>query len=907
MRMRGYNTLFPMAFHYTGTPILAFARRIARGDKDLINEFREIYRVPEEVISTFTDPLKIATYFHQEMKAGMKEMGYSIDWRREFTTVDAAYNRFIEWQFKKLRDGGYIKQGTHPVGWCPVDNNAMGQHDTKGDVEPEIAEFTGIKFILGDTFLPTATLRPETVFGVTNLWINPNTDYVKVRVNGENWIIARPAADRLSYQFNMQVVGHTEIKELIGREVENPIVGSNIPILPASFVDPKGGTGIVMSVPAHAPYDYQALKDLEANPAPLEAYGIRFNTIKERLKPISVIDCEGYPDPPAKAVVEKFDIKHQEDSRLQEATAILYSDEYHKGVMKSNAGQYAGLPVREARERVARDMMATGKAIRLYVLQNAPVFCRCGAEVVVKVLENQWFIDYGNPEWKSRAREALASMSILPEVFRQSFEYTIGWLREKACARSSGLGTRLPWDPNWVIEALSDSTIYMAFYILAKYINGGLIRPEQLNDHFFDFVFLGLGEAGDVAESTGIPIDVLRQVREEFEYFYPLDSRHSGLDLITNHLTFFIFNHVAIFPRKHWPRQIVANGLVLMEGQKMSKSLANIIPLRDGVRAFGADPVRLTVLGAADLSADADISLSQTKELAARLQRLYTQCAEIGKATAKPAELELEDRWLLSRLQRIIEKVTGAMDRMEVREAVLNALYILDQDIDWYMKFTAARGRPRSHPATNFVLREVFSARIRMMAPVVPHIAEELWEMIGGEGFVSTAPWPTVDPSLRDDYAEEAVEFIERVVEDARNILRMAKLKGKKLFFYTSAALKVSTYRMLLNLLAEGIQPRDAIKKVMDALPPTVERRLYFETVKKAAEVILGLSPEARRRQLAITTFDEAQVLKHAAPYIINTLGIRDVEVFQESDPNKYDPQNRARHSLPYRPAIYIE
>ena len=144
-RMQGNQVLFPMAFHYTGTPILAMAERIKSGDKELIDTFIDIYKIPQEVVSNLTEPIKIAKYFHREIKAGMKEIGYSIDWRREFTTVDTQYSAFIHWQFEKLREKGWITRGSHPVGWCPKDRSPVGQHDTLGDIEPEIGEYTLIK------------------------------------------------------------------------------------------------------------------------------------------------------------------------------------------------------------------------------------------------------------------------------------------------------------------------------------------------------------------------------------------------------------------------------------------------------------------------------------------------------------------------------------------------------------------------------------------------------------------------------------------------------------------------------------------------------------------------------------------------------------------------------------------
>jgi leucyl-tRNA synthetase len=199
MRMKGYNVLFPMGFHYTGTPILGMSRRVAAGDAELMETFHKIYKLSDDVISTFVEPVKIASYFHNEIRMGMKEMGYSIDWRREFTTIDRMYSRFISWQFRTLQKKGLIVQGSHPVGWCPRDQNPVSQHDTMGDVEPDFNEYTVIKFRSGDSILPAATLRPETIFGVTNMWVNPEIDYVQTQVDSEKWIVSKEAARKLEF------------------------------------------------------------------------------------------------------------------------------------------------------------------------------------------------------------------------------------------------------------------------------------------------------------------------------------------------------------------------------------------------------------------------------------------------------------------------------------------------------------------------------------------------------------------------------------------------------------------------------------------------------------------------------------------------------------------------------------
>jgi len=156
-------------------------------------------------------------------------------------------------------------------------------------------------------------------------------------------------------------------------------------------------------------------------------------------------------------------------------------------------------------------------------------------------------------------------MSILPNEIVDEFHYVVGWLHERACARQHGMGTKLPWDKDWIVESLSDSVIYMAYYTIARFVNDGTIQAENLSKEFFDYVFLTKGSANKV---SGIKASTVEEIRKEFSYFYPVDSRHSGRDLVPNHLTFFVFNHVAIFPENNWPQQIVVNGSVLMDGKK---------------------------------------------------------------------------------------------------------------------------------------------------------------------------------------------------------------------------------------------------------------------------------------------------------------------------------------------------
>jgi leucyl-tRNA synthetase len=911
MRMRGYNVLLPMAFHYTGTPVLAMSKRLAENDKDLINDFVKVYKVPKEKLKELARPLEMARYFHEEIKAGMKAIGYSIDWRREFTTIDPHYNHFIEWQFQKLREKGYITRGSHPVGWCPKDGNPVGQHDTQGDVEPEIGEFTLIKFRYGDWILPAATLRPETIFGVTNMWLNPKTMYVKVQVNGEKWIVSRESAEKLRY-LNRKVTVQESFKgaQLIGKTVENPATGEKILILPADFVDPKNATGVVMSVPAHAPYDYVALTNLTKNPAPLKEFGISTEEIAV-LKPLSIIALSEYSDIPAGDVVEQMGIHSQEDPKLEDATREVYRHEFHSGKMKADTGKYAGLSVAEAKDKVKQDLTEQGKAEGMYELLNKPVTCRCGTECIIKIFEDQWFINYGDPEWKAVVHKALDKMEILPEELRAEFNYVIDWLHEKACARKSGLGTKLPWDHEWIIESLSDSTIYMAYYTIAKHIKKHAIEPAQLTDEVCDYIFLGVGKPTDVAKRAGIDVKVLGDMRQEFKYFYPLDSRHSGRDLVPNHLTFLIFNHTAIFPEKLWPRQIVTNGSVTMQGAKMSKSFGNIIPLIEGIAQFGADPLRMGILATAELLQDADFSPTLARSMRDRLERFYKFGEEIAKAgnpEVSKQSLTLPDRWMLSRLQEHITMATEAMDKLAVRKAIHSAMYELDQDVQWYVRRIGGRKHSaQSRKAVNYVLRQIIDAQIRMLAPVTPHICEELWEKMNGKGFISLAAWPSADPAKVDTRAEESEALVAATLQDTLDIIKATRMKPKKAHYYAAAEWKRSIFVLAVHKsLAGKISQSDLMKELMKSAEMRKIAKQLAKFVGQITDEVNKMSVEKKQRLNRIGVIDEDQILREARDFFKRELSV-EVHACSEEDPKRYDPKNRAQLAKPYRPAIYIE
>ncbi|MEM3030131.1 MAG: leucine--tRNA ligase [Candidatus Micrarchaeia archaeon] len=867
-RAQGYNVLFPMGFHVTGTPILAMAKRLAAREEELLSLFEKVFGIPKEISLSLAEPTALVAFFSREIEQGMREMGFSIDWRRKFYTYDPDYNAFIQWQFRKLKERGFITKGAHPVPWCPRDNQAVGSHDTRGDIDPELGEFTLIKFAFGDAFLPAATLRPETIYGVTSMWINSDADYVRARVDDENWIVSKEGAEKLAAQGRkVEVLAQLKGSDVKG-ECINPINSQPVPIFPASFVDPSNATGVVMSVPAHAPYDYLALRDY------LRTAG-QLSRLEAMLVP--VLKIEGYGSAPAKEISEAMGIASQNDPKAEEATREIYRKEAHTGVMV--AGKYAGERVLTAKEKIKADLLGEGKASLLHEIINGPVYCRCGARCIVKSIKDQWFIDYGNAAWKRAALECLQGMRVIPQKTIPEYEYTIGWLKEKACTRAQGLGTRFPFDERQMIEALSDSTIYMAYYTVVH-----ILRREEipLSEAAFDYIFLGRGKGSPALDAA----------RREFLYWYPLDSRHSATDLVHNHLTFFIFNHTAVFPRELWPRQIVTNGFVLMEGSKMSKSLGNILPLRLAIRKYGADVVRFSVVSGADLAQDADFNETLAEAISTRL-KYFASLAEIA-ATASSRELNHLDRWMLSRLHRKIRDYEKNMEELRFREVAQDVFYNLANELRWYARRTGkANGR---------VLREVLENWILLIAPFMPHFAEEAWERLGKKqfvkeaAFVSAASLPEPDETKISPLDELGEEIVISTRGDIENIQKITGKKAKRIFLYVAADWKRALYRLLFE--EKKFEP--AIKRAMADAVLRQHAKDASRVLAALAKNIGGLSP------VCPSQAEEEAVLREAIPFLSGEFGGAEVAVAREEDAPAPHAA-KAEGTMPLKPSIFIE
>ncbi len=897
-RMQGYNVLWPWSWHWTGQPLLGASQRVARGDQAFIKVLREVDGVPEAELQKFVDPFYMAQYYTNEGRNAVKSIGFSVDWRREFTTVMPTFQKFIEWQYKNLKEKGYVTRGTHPVVWCPKDQSPTGDHDRQSGegVTPE--EYTLIKYKLDDrTYLPAATFRPETIYGITNMWINPDATYVEADVNGENWIISQEAAEKLKEQERKVTIKRGfKGAELIGKNFENPVTGLKFPILPGWFVNPKIATGVVYSVPAHAPYDYLALRDLQQKPEVLTQFGINPEIVKA-IKPVSIIKIEGFGDYPAIEIAEQMKLKDQNDPKGEEATNEIYKKEFHSGKLKENCGTYAGKSIREAKDILISDFKKSGVFESMYDLKS-PVVCRCMTQCVVKILSDQWFLNYSDPQWKALAHQVIDQMKIYPEVAKPWFNTVIDWLREWACARTTGFGTPLPWGKGWIIETLSDSTVYMAFYTINKHIKQNKIKPESLTPEVFDYIYLSKGEPEEIGATVGINPELLEAMHNEFQYWYPLDFRNSAKELVPNHLSFCIFHHAALFPRQYWPRAIGVNGMLMVEGQGMHKSKGNFITMKGAVEKYGADATRCGLMLGAEGMDDPDWRADNVNDLKNKFDALMSFAGNII-ATAKNDDNTALERWLASRMQQRAKEVTAALDELKTRTALQTALFETWNDLRWYIQ--------RKGNTNAKALGDAVKDWLKMLAPFAPFMCEELWSQTGEEGFISVAQWPTYDSAKVDAAAEEQENLVTDVMGDTNNILKAMKIAPTKIVYYTAAAWKWQVY---LKILEKTLAGEAKINELMKEFAADASLKSHMKEiapmVPKVIKTLTKVSGDRKANMIKIGEVNEKDIIASAMAFYKDRFNA-EIKVYGESDAERFDPKGRAAMAMPYQPAIYIE
>ncbi|KAG9013714.1 cytosolic leucyl tRNA synthetase [Tulasnella sp. JGI-2019a] len=769
-------------------------------------QIMESIGVPRAEIKKFADPYYWLHYFPPITMTDCSDLGVRADWRRSFITTDVNpyFDSFVRWQINKLHKLGKIKFGERYTIYSPKDGQPCMDHDRQSGEALNPQEYTALKMevvswspeaeaalkdkVAGKkVYFVAATLRPETMYGQTNCFVGTAIKYGLFAVNDTDIYICTYRAAR-----NMAFQGHTQPREKINQLAEidgSKLVGTKIKapngihpevyVLPMDNVLATKGTGVVTSVPSDSPDDYATLMDLKKKP---EFYKIKPEWVA--LDPTPVLSTPTYGDLTAKALVTQMKIQSQKDvKQLAEAKEIAYKEGFYQGTML--VGQFKGLLVQEAKPKVRAEMIDAGLAFA-YAEPEGLIISRSNDECVVALMD-QYYLDYGEPVWKAQAEKLLARMETYGPETRNGFEAVLNWLNQWACARSYGLGSKVPWDPQFLVESLSDSTIYMSYYTVSHLLQGGAtdgsklgpigIKPEQLTDEVWDYV---IGGAPSYPE-TDIPTEKLDTLKNEFTYFYPLDIRSSGKDLIPNHLTFAIYNHAALFPENFWPRSMRANGHLMLNGKKMSKSTGNSLTLRQSIDKFGADATRLTLADAGDGIEDANFEEKTANAAILRLHTLIDWCEETVDGTSR-SNLRAEDspkdsyhdRVFEQEINQLINQTKTAYTDTMYKEALRTGFYEMQSCRDWYREVTSDIGMHIG------LVKYWIKVSALLVSPIAPHFAEHLWTVILKEPkSIQLALWPEL-PVPVDQTVIDSAQYMRTTLKEIRDAeLTMIK-KGNK-------------------------------------------------------------------------------------------------------------------------------
>ena len=450
--------------------------------------------------------------------------------------------------------------------------------------------------------------------------------------SGELFICSENSAINMSYQEltkeAKRAVPLEKIKgsELLGVGVDAPLsVYGKIYAIPMETISMNKGTGIVTSVPSDAPDDWVTLREFQTDEKLRAKYKITEEMVN--FKPVPIISIPDYGNLSAIEVCNRFEIKNsKEKEKLAKAKDEVYSKGFYAGVME--IGEYSGLKVNEAKTKVKADMLSKDLAVSYYEPESI-VKNRMGENCIVALVD-QWFVTYGEEHWQKTIMDHVKSddFNAYTSATQKGFEEIVNWLKEWGCSRTFGLGSKIPWDKQYLIESLSDSTIYMAYYTIANYLHEDLygdkpkngLSADLLTEEVFDYIFLGTKT--DSLASCGIAIELLDEMRDSFTYWYPMDLRCSGKDLIGNHLTMSLYNHAAVWnDKKYMPKAIFCNGYILVNGEKMSKSKGNFYTLTDIIRDYGCDASRIALADCGDGLDDANFV---TEIADSSVNRLYS-------------------------------------------------------------------------------------------------------------------------------------------------------------------------------------------------------------------------------------------------------------------------------------------
>ncbi len=669
----------------------------------------------------------------------MKRLGASVDWDREYFTMDENLNRAVREVFVRLHEEGLIYRGKYIVNWCPRCETAISDLEVKHE---EVAgKLYEIRYPVVGTneFITVATTRPETMLGDTAVAVNEKDE---------------------------------RYTHLHRKRVLLPLMNREIPIITDDLAKPEFGTGAVKVTPAHDPNDFQA--------------GLRHN-----LPQIDVMDEHAH--------------------------------------MNQNAGPYAGLDRFAARKRVLEDLREQGFLVAEKDYTIALGKCdRCGV-VVEPRLSTQWFIKIA--PLAKRATEAVESgeITIVPENYKTIYLNWMNNIYDWCISRQLWWGHRIP---AWHCACGEIIVAREAPTKCTKCAGNKLTQDTDVLDTWFSsglLPFTTLGWPEKTRDQQVFYPTTLLITAYEILFFWVARMIMFGCHFMDGHQ-----QDPKIKAASGWAdkkddsvpfRQVYIHALVRdADRQKMSKTKGNVIDPLDIIERFGTDATRFTLAAMAAPGTDIAFNESRTEGYRAFANKIWNaarfmfmnvdRLGVAGITTFKA--VSLEDRWILSRFNRVTKEVHDALATFRFHEAA-NQIYdfFWGEFCDWYLELIKLRlmdeaARESAQSACQNLV-SLFEAALRLLHPVMPFITEEIWQAIyDGKAplqSIALAAFPQSDGKLIDLAAETEMAVLQDLIVSVRNLRAELKVEQK-----AKIPIELFVHDSLTKSLVE--QNREAIERL---------------------------------------------------------------------------------------------
>jgi valyl-tRNA synthetase len=759
----------------------------------------------------------------------LRRLGASPDWSRERFTLDEGLSEAVREVFVRLHEEGLIYRGKRLVNWDPVLHTAVSDLEVLSQEENGYLWHIRYPLADGSGYLVVATTRPETMLGDAAVAVHPEDE---------------------------------RYRHLIGHELDLPLTGRRIPIIADDYVDPAFGTGCVKITPAHDFNDY-AVWQRHRNTAALRA--VPNNGL------INIFTIA------AKIISPLSDFEHK--IRNQPSDVLIEDapgSDFPEDIIPK---EYQGLDRFVARKKVVADLEAAGlmEKIEPHKLM-VPRGDRSGA-VIEPYLTDQWYVKVAPLAKPAIAAVENGTIRFVPDNWKNTYFEWMRNIEDWCISRQIWWGHRIPaWydDQGGVYVGRSEAEVRGKNGLGAEV---RLTQDEDVLDTWFS--------------SALWPFSTLGWPRQtpELKTFYPTSVLVTGFDII-----FFWVARMIMMGLKFTGevpfREVYIHGLVRdAHGQKMSKSKGNILDPIDlidgididslvkkrttglmqpemtkaiekatrkefpnGIPAHGTDALRYTFASLASTGRDIRFDLGRIEGFrnfcnkiwnAARYVLMNTEGQDCG--LSGEVELSLADRWILSRLQVVIQQAREhcAVYRFDLMSQVIYE-FIWNEFCDWYLELSkpvlaSERGSEALKRGTRRSLVQVLESALRLLHPLMPFITEEIWQRVaplaGRQGdTIMLQAYPAADAALIDGAAVSEMAWLMEF------ILGVRKIRGE---------MNIAP-RKPLPVLLQNHSPRDRER---------VEATRNYTTFLCALESIDFLEPDTAPPESATALVGEMKVL----------------------------------------------